>query len=341
MFTDYIAEMTATFIDPRKRVFVGYLLLAVFIAVSWVCFYQRRSFRDALALLFSPAIWLSSSAKLDYLLLVINKALMLLLSPMLLAQLTLASAIFYGCYELFGQRTIVLAEAPDWVIALLFTTIYFLLDDFFRFFIHRLMHRWPWLWAFHKVHHSATVLTPLTIFRTHPVEAIIFVLRSSCVQGVVIGALVFFLGDRADIMTVLGANVVIFIFNLVGSNLRHSHVAIHYSRSLELIFMSPAQHQIHHSVDACHYDKNFGVVLSVWDRLFGSHHFSQKQQTLRFGLDASATEVSHSLWSAYIVPFVESAGCIKQAIFRLTRCCRLWREQRIGFRTPTINKVPK
>ena len=57
------------------------------------------------------------------------------------------------------------------------------------------MHKWPILWALHKVHHSATVLTPMTVFRTHPLEGIIFSLRSSLTQAISISSFVFLFGD--------------------------------------------------------------------------------------------------------------------------------------------------
>ncbi|GIS13148.1 MAG: hypothetical protein CM15mP115_22990 [Alphaproteobacteria bacterium] len=47
--------------------------------------------------------------------------------------------------------------------------------------------------------------------------------------------------------------------------------------------MSPAQHQLHHSQSEKHYDRNFGVALSVWDRMFGSFHHSVSE-TLSFGI---------------------------------------------------------
>ena len=148
-----------------------------------------------------------------------------------------------------------------------FTVCHFLCDDLSKYLVHRALHRWPVLWAFHKVHHSATTLTPLTVYRTHPLEAVIFSLRGSAVQAVVVAVFIFFFGSAVDLFTVLGASVFLFAFNAAGSNLRHSHVRIGYGRRLERILMSPAQHQIHHSVEERHHDKNFGTVLSLWDWL--------------------------------------------------------------------------
>ena len=62
-----------------------------------------------------------------------------------------------------------------------------------------------------------------------------------------------------------GVNIFIFLFNVFGSNLRHSHIGISYWKWLEFILISPAQHHLHHSVSKEHHDKNFGVSLAIWD----------------------------------------------------------------------------
>ena len=66
----------------------------------------------------------------------------------------------------------------------------------------------------------------------------------------------------------------------MGSNLRHSHVGIQYWKWVEYIFISPAQHQLHHSIAKEHHDKNFGAALAIWDWLFGSLHHSVDFETL-------------------------------------------------------------
>jgi len=56
---------------------------------------------------------------------------------------------------------------------------------------------------------------------------------------------------------------------------------------LERIFISPKQHQIHHSTNPKHFDSNFGVSLSLWDGLIGTRYYSKdSQEKLRFGLTA-------------------------------------------------------
>lgn len=273
----------------------------------WLLLRKKYSLRRCVALLFSPRIWWSSSAKGDYTVLLMNKCIMVVLSPLLWAQITIATYIFYQLHEWLPVRPQFFVSWSTGSIAVMFTVCYFLVDDFMRFYVHRLMHRVPFLWAFHKVHHTAEVLTPLTVFRTHPIEAVIFSLRSVVTQAVVIAVFVFFMGDRADILTVLGAHVFLFVFNVLGANLRHSHVGICYWPSVERWLISPAQHQIHHSVAERHYDKNYGVVLAVWDYCAGSHYTAEKNQSLQFGLIDEEGNVSqhHRVYDLYCVPFVE------------------------------------
>jgi len=345
-------DIVDTFFTPSKRVFIGYLALSAVIACGyWV--YKHYSVRKMLSMVFSRRIGWSVSAVADYQVLLLNKVIMLLVSPLLLAKLSLATAIFFTLYEWFPTRPVVSNSLPLWCVNALFTVVYFLLDDFARFYTHRLMHRWPLLWAFHQVHHSADTLTPFTVFRTHPVEAMIFSLRSTIVQAIAIGGLVFFLGDQADLLTVLGASVFIVIFNMLGANLRHSTVEIAYWKPLEKWLISPAQHQLHHSVAEPHHDKNYGVVLAIWDRLWGSHHYSRvnaNQQlpcnrvgsnAMMFGfhepvnefsakgrwfVDAVAMTNKHSLRRLYFAPFIEAASIIycwfQRCLYQKARRCK-------------------
>jgi len=103
----------------------------------------------------------------------------------------------------------------------------------------------------------------------------------------------------------LGVNLLVFLFHVTGSNLRHSHVDIRYPRWLEHLLISPAQHQIHHSIAEEHYDKNFGAALAVWDWLFGSLHVSEGQHDLEFGLRDAETHSATDLRVIYLRPLRE------------------------------------
>ena len=187
------------------------------------------------------------------------------------------------------------------------------MDDLSKYIVHRCMHRWQFLWAFHKVHHSAETMTPITVYRVHPEESIIYGLRGSIVIGAVIGIFAYCFGiDNFSLATLLGVNLFSFIFNVAGANLRHSHIEIAYWPWLEKIFISPAQHQLHHSIENKHFNKNYGAMLAVWDWLFGSLHFSETGEKLKFGLrpnEASATNIVQ----IYLRPFIDVYRLLKNS----------------------------
>ena len=321
IFIEFFADLGSSFSNPQKRIFIGYLFCALAIGVAWLILKQDHSIKTACAKILSKHIWLSKSSLLDYRVFVLNKIISILFAPILLSHLAIATSLFLWLHNIFPSRPTLLAEHTVWIGSLLFTMTYFILDDFAKFYIHRLMHKLPILWAFHKVHHSAETLTPITVFRAHPIEIILFSFRSSVVQALCIASFIFFFGDNITLTSVLGANIFIFIFNLLGSNLRHSHIAIPYWKSIEKIFISPAQHQIHHSVEPRHHDKNFGVTLAIWDVLFSSHHHSEKNQQLTFGLTQNK-KTNQSLKELYFNPCTEALTLIKTRFITIKQLIR-------------------
>ncbi|MBC26575.1 MAG: hypothetical protein CMM41_05120 [Rhodospirillaceae bacterium] len=306
-FFDYARELFGPLFNPQKRIFVGFLLAAILIALGVQVFVYRMRPKSALAELFSIKIWLSDSAKADFKLMAVNQALFLGIAPLLISKLALATVLFETLHLIFDGRTLLWVDSTDLTIGLVFTLTVFLLDDFTKYVLHRALHRYSFLWAFHQVHHSAETLTPFTVFRAHPIEALFFTLRTILVQAVTISFFLFFFGDRADLLTILGANAFLFVFNAVGSNLRHSHIWISYGRFVERLLISPAQHQIHHSTDREHFDRNFGVALAIWDGMFGTLMLAGKKQKLKFGV---VNGNQHDLSSLYFLPFTTSANVI-------------------------------
>ena len=301
LFLDSVYE----FLNPKKRIFIGYLLTSIIIAFIWLIIFRNKNFSQSIKKIFDKKIFFSRSAKSDYLLFFLNQIIMSIINPLLITQLAIATTIFYYLHSVSWLNSGILNSAPAFLIITLFTIFHFILEDFSKFIVHRFMHRWPILWALHKVHHSATYLTPMTVFRTHPLEGVIFSLRGAFTQAISISLFVFFFGSKVDIATILGANIFIFAFNIAGSNLRHSHIDISYWKWVEFIIISPAQHQLHHSVLQKHHDKNFGVALALWDWLFGSLHHSEKLDQLKLGINKNQKDETHGLISLYFNPLKE------------------------------------
>ena len=114
-----------------------------------------------------------------------------LATPVFLSKIFVTTLLFYFFQKHLGSMSAILSESPVIVATVSYTIFLFILDDFSRYITHRALHQITILWAFHKVHHTAEHLTPFTVFRTHPVEAWIFSIRSALVQGIAISIFVF------------------------------------------------------------------------------------------------------------------------------------------------------
>lgn len=306
---EYIPQLLDGFLNPQKRVSLIYLAIAAAITIGWSLFMSggvaRKAIDHARRGLFGRHVWMSRSAHGDYKLLLANHAVLLLIAPFFVSRMAVATALFFFLTEYLPAGTAILASASPLAIAIAYTAFLFLLDDFSRFATHFALHRIPALWAFHKVHHSAETLNPLTVYRTHPVEAIVFSFRAIAVQSVSISLFVFLFGSSVDLVSVYGVNVILFLFNATGSNLRHSHVQIRYGARVEKFLISPAQHQIHHSIDPRHRDRNFGAALAIWDWMAGSLCVADKNMELKFGLGRNQATQTHRLRYLYFSPFGE------------------------------------
>lgn len=291
-------ELTSTWLtrfmtpidDPGSRLFHMNILMTVALIGFWLWKSQRspngrkyvRTFRR---LMFKKSYWWNSSTRFDYFIYVFNSILkVFLFIPLLDFGYYFSQATARGLLKLNGDDFMGLPASGLALFA--FTIGAFVFDDFLRFFHHYLMHKIPWLWKLHQTHHSARVLTPITLYRAHPIESAIATVRNSFSLGVSTGVFIFLFESRFNVFTFFGVNVFGFMFNLLGSNLRHSHIPLGFG-PLEKIFISPKMHQIHHSTQEIHFDKNFGVSLSIWDRLFKCLIYSHEAKHLKFGLEKS------------------------------------------------------
>lgn len=308
-----LAEVGSSLFDLKKRVSVIYLISAfIFVLVVFWWRYGRAGLRRSSAY-FSWRVWWHASARTDYGLWLANRLLLTLVIPKALTQTVWISGLFFFWQEQ-GVSSLMLGWSDAVVIAL-FTLCYFLMDDFSRFFVHWCLHKVPFLWAFHQVHHSAKVLTPFTVFRTHPIEGFLFLLRSLFVQGGVISLFLVLFPHQVSLLQVFGVLITTFLFNLLGANLRHSNVAISYGKRIEKWLISPAQHQIHHSNTEQHYDRNFGVILAIWDRCFATLHFGHDDQKLNYG---TGRAIDHAgVCGQWLIPIKEASNLLRHSIKRL------------------------
>lgn len=280
--------------EPSQRLFWLYILSSLVIAflVSGGKALKQANWR---------AYWLHPSALLDYRFFFINWFIkVFMLAPLLLSAQTVAIWVFEGLAPWLGMPIINVSQSA---IIILYTLSLFVVSDFTRYVLHRLLHTNKYLWQFHKVHHSAPVLNPLTFYRVHPVENLLFGLRYALSAGLVTGGFLALFGPRLGMWTLMGANGFVFIFSLLGTHLRHSHIFLSYPASIERLLISPAMHQVHHYSRYARY--NYGGYLAIWDWLFGSLMPSrQAQRATRFGFAGQDmqgyTRVTQLLYQPFI-----------------------------------------
>ena len=303
-------ELLTYFNDANKRIFWLYIVSALLLALPvYRLGHKSRTLAGFFAYVFPKRIYTARSAKHDYALLVINKLIKAALFPfVILTMAPIALGITSVMEFSFGERSFL--ELKPSTIMVVFTVFLFIVDDFTRFFLHYILHRIPYLWEFHKVHHSAEVLTPFTIYRSHPVESYLYACRMAITQGLVVGVCYYFFGPTLKMIDILGANLFVFLFNILGSNLRHSHIWLSWGDKIENWWLSPAQHQIHHSDQPRHHHTNLGAALAIWDRLFNTHTLASNVKELTFGIGDK--KVDHStLTKIYFQPFALIANRIK------------------------------
>lgn len=237
-----------------------------------------------------------------------NDAAMFVLNGMFLFHL-LAAAIFAAPIALWtrdrlepviGSHELLPGIAGQICITIILT----LAIDFSFFAAHVLQHRVPVLWCFHKVHHSAPAMTPLTAYRSHPIDDLLEGVTVSVLLGVFDGTLLLLFDPKASVLTIAGTNAVFTVGFAALANLRHSHTWISWGDRLEHVFCSPAQHQIHHSTDPRHHDRNFGGLMSLWDWIFGTLVTARTRQEITFGLGADSDRY-HTVRDMYFEPVHE------------------------------------
>ncbi|RAI59645.1 GNAT family N-acetyltransferase [Roseicella frigidaeris] len=216
-----------------------------------------------------------------------------------------ASVIFVVGYATSALLTQVLgvnqtaAPAGPWTI-IFFTLTGLLAYDLSYYLYHLAQHKIPILWELHKVHHSAEVMVGITKDRIHPVDELMNRVWDGLFVGVVYGIWYYFAVDLVE-ATILGVSVYVVRNILMMDFIRHTHLRVSFG-PLNGVILCPHWHQLHHSVDPKHYDRNFGLLLSVWDRMFGTACVPEPGERFEFGIGPREGREYQSLYGLYILP---------------------------------------
>ena len=199
--------------------------------------------------------------------------------PVATAALTWTAETHIGLLHLLG--------GPVWVNA----AVGFLLLDVTFYYWHRLNHRIPILWRFHNVHHADPDLDISTGFRFHFVE----VAYSALFRGLQV--------------VLIGASLPLFaayelVFQL-GTFFHHTNVRLpHRLESLlNIVFVTPRMHGIHHSRFHEETDSNYSVVFSFWDRLHRTFRWGIPQDKINIGVPGYAEPRDNSVGHLVFMPF--------------------------------------
>ncbi|MEM6995904.1 MAG: sterol desaturase family protein, partial [Myxococcota bacterium] len=206
----------------QHRTYVPFLASSALLA-AWVWRTSGSRPRSLVSFMFPWRLWRSRSSRLDIQLLLGNAVVrVVVFAPVVVSAMTVLLAVAGTLTRWLGPPEP--TTLPHWCVVGGFTLALFVADDLTRYLVHRAMHAIPALWAIHKIHHSAEVLTPLTLYRVHPLESFIMATRHAVTLGLVSALCYYVWPGRITQWELVGVNALSVGFSAIGSNLRHSHV---------------------------------------------------------------------------------------------------------------------
>ncbi|MDE3183157.1 MAG: sterol desaturase family protein [Bacteroidota bacterium] len=188
---------------------------------------------------------------------------------------------------LFGLNY--LYNAPVW----LKFTIAFILLDYSLYIWHILLHKIPFMWRFHLVHHTDLDLDITTAFRFHFGELI---------------ASVFFRG--AAVILIGASPLVVLIYEIVfeaATQFHHSNMKLpfRFEKILNLLFVTPRMHGIHHSMVKQESDSNFSIIFSFWDRIHKTVRLNIHQDEIVIGVPVYSDKNELTIGNLLKLPFTK------------------------------------
>ncbi len=153
-----------------------------------------------------------------------------------------------------------------WVSLLLYLVVF----DLVGYWLHRAQHQFNGWWALHSLHHSQRQMTMWSDNRNHLLDDVLI--------ATAMALLARFIGVEP------GQFVAITVITQLHESLQHANARIGFGRIGERLLVSPRFHRLHHSIGIGHESggrgtlggHNFGVLLPVWDQLFGTANFEHR-----------------------------------------------------------------
>ena len=272
-----------------------------FVGLAWLIYLVRREKGGFLPWRFPARLWMHKSTSADFWLFVMGR---LLSVAGLFSRFGVAPLVSVWIAGLISSVTGADTGLAPGLGPMSLALLLWVIVDFAAYWSHRLFHATSVIWPLHAVHHSAEVLTPLTAYRQHPLALIVGTSISTCIVGVALGVIVGVISPDTPIAELVGVNAFVVVANLTVANFHHAHIWISFGPVLERVFISPAQHYIHHSTKPAHFNWNYGHILAIWGWMFGTLYITRDREDLSFGLDGAneAPLMSHRLGPILIDP---------------------------------------
>ncbi len=182
-----------------------------------------------------------------------------------------------------------LFDAPSWLKA----AISFIFLDYTNYIWHILLHKLPFMWRFHLVHHTDLDLDVTTAFRFHFGEMI---------------ASVFFRG--AAVILIGASPVMVLIYEIAfeaATQFQHSNTKLpfRFEKILNFLIVTPRMHGIHHSMIKRETDSNYSIIFSFWDRIHKTARLNIHQNEIVTGVPSYADEKELTIGNLLKLPFTK------------------------------------
>ncbi len=180
--------------------------------------------------------------------------------------------LFNDALAAIGVRNLVAIEVSGWPVWLQLVTL-FVVRDFVQWNVHRLLHRVPFLWQFHKVHHSVEEMGFAAHLRYHWIENVVY----RGLEYLPLAMIGFGIDDF----------FVVHIFTLAVGHFNHSNLRVPLG-PLKYLFNNPQMHIWHHAKhlpEGRPYGMNYGLTLSLWDYLFGTACIPSDGRDIELGFE--------------------------------------------------------
>jgi sterol desaturase/sphingolipid hydroxylase (fatty acid hydroxylase superfamily) len=278
---------------------------AIYVALYlfWFRTPGRRSLAGLARYLFPAEVF--RHARIDFFVYLVGKLVCAPLVMKVLALIAIETTMPRLLNVLFGNHA--LAATNSALMLLTQFLVFYVASNFAFYWAHRAMHQNRFLWSVHRAHHSAEALTFFAAARANPLETMGTSLWTTLWGASAVAALHYCTGVAMHPLFPLVMSFW-FVFTDVIDKFQHSHVRTSLGM-LDYIIPSGGMHEIHHSAELKHRDKNFGNTLAVFDWMFGTIYIPAPGESILLGLNEQelGTQNPHQrIIDIYAEPFAHA-----------------------------------